>query len=113
MSYEEMMIELRKEYLETFNEKIHRISSHLAKGLIDEIELEFHKMKGTGSTYGLPEISNIGQLMENMCREKPQSLQKALPKAIEFMQVAVNAHQQDQDIPEKKLQHILTDIEKS
>lgn len=81
-----MMAELREEYLASFDEKF-----NLMRGFLEgldwySLELEFHKLKGTGSTYGVPEVTELCQLLETHCREKQVVSEETLNKAIELLE---------------------------
>lgn len=81
-----MMAELREEYLASFDEKF-----NLMRGFLEgldwySLELELHKLKGTGSTYGVPEVTELCQVMETYCRAKGSVPEGALNKTIELLQ---------------------------
>ncbi len=63
----ELFSELKSEYLESFPEKIAVIEKLWQKKDRRQLEDEFHKMKGTGTTYGVAEVSNVAEIMEAMC----------------------------------------------
>lgn len=80
----QVMAELKAEYLEKFPQKI-----ELLKILtIDNpdwqrLEDEYHKIKGTGLTYGFPEISVVCEKLETMAQHKEtrdlETFKKAIP----------------------------------
>lgn len=96
MSLDHLMEELRKEYIETFPEKIEKLQTALLEQNVASIELEFHKMKGTGKTYGFEEITLLGQHMEWICQNVPEKLTQLLPLALtlleEFCVQATDGH---------------------
>ncbi len=65
MNLEELFKTLQIEYLKTFEAKILNMKNFLLKKDFEKLEMEFHKMKGTGSTHNVPEISELGQRMED------------------------------------------------
>src|SRR4051794_14733593 len=77
MSFEEMLKSLQRDYLASIPEKIQIIEKQIA--LLDQSNLResFHKLKGTGRTYGLPEVSELGALVEQICLEHPVNSFKA------------------------------------
>ena len=85
MSFEQMMQELTEEYLEALPAKIADIENHLRVMDVSVLREDFHKLKGTGSTYGIPEISMIGQAMEDICLGQPHRLSEVVPDAIEIL----------------------------
>jgi len=83
-SYEQMMAELRAEYVASLPEKIADIKSHAAAGDREMLRNDFHKLKGTGKTYGIPEISELGLVFEKHCLKNPPNLD-FIPLAIELL----------------------------
>ena len=47
-----------------------------------EIRETFHKLKGTGATYGVPEISQLGQVVESLCVKYPADSELYVPTAL-------------------------------
>jgi len=85
MSFEQMMQELTQEYLEALPAKIADIENHFRQMDISVLREDFHKLKGTGSTYGIPEISLIGEAVEDICMGQPHRLSEVVPEAIEIL----------------------------
>ncbi len=78
MNFEKMMQELQAEYLAAMPQKFIDINEHIAKKDIAILREDFHKLKGTGKTYGMPEISELGEVIEKIClNNKDQALQAA------------------------------------
>ena len=77
VDHEEMMKELQKEYLESFNQKFSTIRDFLQAQDWKNLELEFHKLKGTGATYGVPEVTSICREVEAYCKN-PTGDQKGI-----------------------------------
>ena len=67
MNFDEMMAELRTEYLATFPQKFLEIEAHLSAADFSRLRDDFHKLKGTGKTYGIPEISELCAITEKIC----------------------------------------------
>lgn len=85
MTFDDMMDELRQEYVASLPSKILTIEEHFAAQDIPELQNDFHKLKGTGKTYGLPEVSELGMAMENICKTKPDQLAESFPLAIKLL----------------------------
>lgn len=85
MSFEQMMAELREEYVASFPGKINEIQSHFAANDLERLCDDFHKLKGTGKTYGIPEISILGELIEKICMENKISPNRFIPEAIQIL----------------------------
>lgn len=70
MSLEDILQNLRNEYLAAMPERLLLIEQQCING--DQIGLRdsFHKLKGTGKTYGIPEISIAAEITELLCTER-------------------------------------------
>ena len=82
---EELMQQLKKEYVDSLPFKRKHITELYQQNKLVDLETEFHKMKGSGKTYGLPEVSLIGEILETICIEHPELLEKAMPFAQHFI----------------------------
>ena len=85
MSFEDVMQELQKEYVESLPEKITEIEDNLSTKNVEDLTTSFHRLKGSGKTYGLPEISELGAIAEQICRQQPHCVTSALPDALELL----------------------------
>lgn len=85
MNLDEMLGELKQEYLESIPNKIIEIKNHLNEENYELLRNDFHKIKGTGKTYGLPEISELGAVMEVLCIEKPSELKDHILISLELL----------------------------
>ena len=62
----EVLAELKAEYLQSLPTKIAKLEKLLASESWTELTEEFHKLKGTGKTYGFPEISILCEKLETL-----------------------------------------------
>lgn len=85
MNFDNLMDQLRGEYLATIPEKIQVIVQLYNANDAHGVSEIFHKLKGTGGTYGVPEISTFGETLENFCKAQPSNLKAVLPDAIELL----------------------------
>ena len=85
MNIEELMKQLKLEYVETLPTKKAKILELFRQNQLVELETEFHKMKGSGKTYGLGEVSQFGEIFETICMELPSALATVMPLAIELI----------------------------
>lgn len=83
--FEEMLKSLQQDYLASIPEKIKDVERCVAAADTSAIREAFHKLKGTGKTYGLPEISDLGAAVENICIERPQAAISAATLAVALM----------------------------
>lgn len=80
--FEKMMSELREDYIKSIPLKIMDIELHLAAKMWPELRNDFHKLKGTGKTYGIPEISTLCDPVEKICVNKPEAVLAVIPSAL-------------------------------
>lgn len=72
----ELLSELKADYLGKLPEKILVLKSHHQSKKWIELEEEFHKLKGTGKTYGFPDISVVCEKLEFLIQQENLSQQK-------------------------------------
>ena len=65
-----VLADLKIEYLEALPHKIEKIKSLTQQEKWPEVYEEYHKLKGTGKTYGFPEISILCEQMEKLAQKK-------------------------------------------
>ena len=80
-----VLADLQMTYLKNLPDKIESLRNALQKHDVRTLEDDFHKLKGTGKTYGLPEISQVAQMLEHLCADQPGLAAKAVPLAIELL----------------------------
>lgn len=69
---------LQSDYLRTLPEKIKIIEEQIKKNDSNNVRESFHKLKGTGTTYGLPEVTALADIVETICiKVQSQSLAAA------------------------------------
>lgn len=106
-----MMAELRTEYVASMPEKIIEIkklsgvgdaagvsASPVTNSACDAAALReiFHKLKGSGKTYGLPEVSELFEVCEKLCLNKPQLAQQTAILALELFSAIYEARKTGQ-----------------
>lgn len=64
MSIDALMAELRKEYIDSLNDKVVEAHELLERRDFVSVQNLFHKLKGSGATYGIPEASQLGEIVE-------------------------------------------------
>ncbi|CAN5501459.1 hypothetical protein BH10BDE1_BH10BDE1_35060 [soil metagenome] len=91
MSLDDVLAELRKTYLEALPARAELIEKLLTEGRYAEVETEFHKLKGTGKTYGLPEVTSIGEVTERLCENGSTSATESVPAALNALKKVTRA----------------------
>jgi HPt (histidine-containing phosphotransfer) domain-containing protein len=66
-----MLKSLQQEYLASIPEKVLAIEMQIQKSDVNNVRESFHKLKGTGRTYGIPEVSDLAAVVEAVCIEHP------------------------------------------
>ena len=94
MTFDDMMAELQVEYVASIPEKIATIKAHYESGDIALVQDDFHKLKGTGKTYGLPEVTELAMEMEKICKTEPDKVAEHLPKALDGLEQIYQAKKQ-------------------
>lgn len=92
MDISDIVNQLKKEFLDSFPEKINLIQALWSKKDFKSLEMEFHKFKGIGSTYSFPEITEMGQIVEFMLKNKNPSIEKAIAISIEILKLIHSPH---------------------
>lgn len=72
--FDSLFAELKSEYIDSFHEKVDEIYLCWQKRSTGPLTMEYHKIKGTGSTYGIPQISHIAEIMEHLCHQESDKL---------------------------------------
>lgn len=86
MSIDSLMEELKKEYIDSFPEKISELDTLLKKKDFTGLQNSFHKLKGSGKTYGIPEISILGEYFEKLILKNPSESLNLIPFGIQIFE---------------------------
>lgn len=90
MSTEELLKSLRKEYVESIPEKIREIQELINKQDMDSLHNAFHKLKGSGKTYGFAEISELGALTEEAIKKHSKEAIAVVNQSLSKLQSIYN-----------------------
>lgn len=91
MSLDDVLAELRKTYLDALPGRADLIETLFKNHQYAEVETEFHKLKGTGKTYGLPEVTTIGEVAERLCEHGSTSAEESVPAALNALRKVTKA----------------------
>lgn len=83
--FDDMMAELRVEYVASLPSKIQTVHIHHTDNNRELLRDDFHKLKGTGKTYGIPEISTLGEVVEQLCLNQKVSTSQFVGTAIDLL----------------------------
>ena len=114
-SLQEILAGLQKSYLASMPDKITLIEALWQAKDFEKLETEYHKLKGTGRTYGLPEFTQLGEILERICMTDSKSLPQAVPFSLSLLSRMRNARVQGTSItlddePEFQLLVKLVDV---
>ena len=90
----DLFSELKKEYLDSFEEKFESLNRYWQTGDRKNLQNEFHKIKGTGTTYGVQEATDVATIMEDLCAQESPQLGINVLLALELLQKIRAAHRQ-------------------
>lgn len=86
MDLESVLKDLREKYISDLPEVIESIETLFSQKNLALVREEFHKLRGTGKTYGIDEISAVGEAVENLCVYYPESAEQLIPLGIRILQ---------------------------
>lgn len=87
-----LLAELKAEYLEALPGKIEKLKNLTEKREWGELSDEYHKMKGTGKTYGFPEVSIICEKMEFLALHHHAQQEALFKQALDLLERVRQAH---------------------
>lgn len=99
MSFTDLLSQLKAEYVFGLPNKISSIESYLKSQDLIALRTEFHKLKGNGKTYGLPEISELATIVEAHCLEKPESAFDSVDTALSILQKIYTDRTSEKEFP--------------
>jgi HPt (histidine-containing phosphotransfer) domain-containing protein len=102
-SLDEMLASLRKDYIANIGLKVEKIEMFLAARDFECIKREFHNMKGSGASHGVPEMSLLGSIVEDLCLRNPLAFAHYTPMAIQVLRNLQKALQSGKTIEIEKL----------
>ena len=95
MNFEELLKSLQAEYLASLPKKIETILRQIQDAALSELRESFHKLKGTGTTYGLPEVTELAEVLEDICTDLPDLAPEAARRATEILLGICDARTRD------------------
>jgi hypothetical protein len=79
----QILEKLKSDYLANLPPRIAQMEELWLKSEHKLLKTEFHKLKGTGKTYGLPEISELGLIAEDLCQTEART--QAVPVILDLL----------------------------
>lgn len=100
--FSQLLLELKEEYLKALPKKIEKINQLLEEEKWNELHDEFHKLKGTGKTYGFPQISQVCQILENLSAMRPIQDKSLFIQGSELLARMQHSYEQNQSFDLEK-----------
>jgi HPt (histidine-containing phosphotransfer) domain-containing protein len=94
VNFDELLKTLHQDYLSSLPKKIVTIRDQIMAGQAGDLRESFHKLKGTGRTYGMPEVSDLSAVVEEVCLDNPAKAATAAGHALEILQDIYTARTQ-------------------
>lgn len=95
----DLLAQLQVDYLKALPTKLTNIESFWKERKLQQLETEFHKLKGTGKTYGLPEISQLGQMLEHLCSAPEDTLNLAVARGLVLFRKVHESRSRGEPLP--------------
>lgn len=92
MSFSELLSTLRAEYLQSLPTKIADIRMQISTDDRVALRTSFHKLKGTGRTYGIPEVSELAEVIEKVVLHQPDSALNAAEQGALLLEDIASAY---------------------
>lgn len=92
MSFEDLLKSLQRDYLASLPEKVVNIRAQIDAAAVADLRESFHKLKGTGRTYGLPDVSLLAETVEGICIHRPVEAVKACTVATGILEDIYSVH---------------------
>lgn len=91
MSYSDIMAGLKKKYLEDLKVKSEDFFNKPAVlDNLEELRTFFHQLKGSGATYGIPEVSEVGKKYEEKVKANDFSKEDLIQAEKEISKIMEN-----------------------
>lgn len=97
MSLDEVMKELRVEYIASIESKFSMFRELAKLRRAQDLQDEFHKLKGTGSTYGISQISSLGEMVESLFIKSPRAGLTELENILVLLEKIIEHHRSGAD----------------
>ena len=85
MTFDELLKTLQRDYLTSIPQKIDVIRQQMTDKSVNDLRESFHKLKGTGRTYGIPEVSELAACVEEICIDFPDAAVTATGFALQLL----------------------------
>jgi HPt (histidine-containing phosphotransfer) domain-containing protein len=106
----EVMASLQEEYLESFDTLLNDLKVALTKEDYGTLEKHFHRFAGSGSTYGLPEITEVSRAIETFLNKNKNPPQNTLRDSLDLFERVIEAYRKRSSQPSRLKKDVLKKI---
>jgi hypothetical protein len=93
-----LLEELKSDYLKKLPEHLKKLEMFTAQTDWPALEEEYHKLKGTGKTYGFPDISVICEKMEFLAKKPEFQNREIFEKAFLLLKEMNDSYQKNEKL---------------
>lgn len=83
---DQLLKELKESYLKALPQKIEILQGHIKDQNWDQVVEESHKLKGTGRTYGFPEVTRVASRIEDLAEDQSTRLEAQFEPALKLLE---------------------------
>lgn len=94
----QVLSELKKDYLKAFPKKIELLKRLTESKNWEALMHEYHKLKGTGKTYGFPDVSVISEKMEGFAKNPDSRKTILFDQAVVLLQRMYEAYSEEKTL---------------
>lgn len=94
---EQVLADLKKDYLKALPAKIEKLQTFIKAQQWNSVVEEAHKLKGTGKTYGFPEVSCIAAKIEHLAEDSTKRTDSFFSNAWTLLEEMRNSYLQEKD----------------
>lgn len=96
--FSELLVELKTDYLNKLPTRIEEIKQTTSQKDWVRLEELYHNLKGTGKTYGFPEVSQICEAMEYFMAKENSNKEEFAKDAIFVLEKLLSSYQTGQKV---------------
>lgn len=93
----QVLAELKADYLKSLPAKIAHLQELTQQHDWHNLSEEYHKLKGTGKTYGFPEVSILCEKLEHLALQKETQIPGIFLQAVGVLERMLKAYSYGQD----------------
>jgi HPt (histidine-containing phosphotransfer) domain-containing protein len=96
----EVLKEMQKEYIESFTDLIKEMKNALADSQWKEIEEHFHRFAGSGTTYGMPQVTKFSRAIEHYLINHPHPPKHVMSEGLHIFEKMIEGYRNESPLNE-------------